>query len=117
MNILEAIKAVKQGYRVTRKGFCDNEMYLIRDGKYNPYVECSYYNLNIEDIEADNWEIEEKLYSFVEAVKAMLDGEEIKRLEKEDYIFKYADVIFFDKNDIMAMDWVIKSTRLNKIKE
>lgn len=121
MNILEAIKHVKNGHIVTREGFhCKKTIYLLRDGKWNFNPQYSDFPLNIEDIEAEDWEVKEKLYNFVEAIKAMLeDGKKIcrknNRKNSECYIYRSDDAVLFDKNDIMALDWIIEEEVVEEV--
>ena len=65
-------------------------------------------NLTITDILAEDWYVvkDEKLHTFEEALKAYKSGKDIRR-KGYHYMVYYDFDCEFDRDDIMANDWII----------
>ena len=99
MNFIEAVKLLK----------LDKNIKLMRRTKD---FEITYglmgLNLTINDILAEDWYVvkDEKLHTFEEALKAYKSGKNIRR-KGYHYMVYYDFDCEFDKDDVMANDWII----------
>lgn len=123
MNFIEAIKALKDGRRVTNSklksaGSCIELRFgyrLITDeGKNLPYAFDSYDFF--DDYLDETWELcekEPKLHTFEEAITAIKNGRIVKRLSNPNDFYgtgKYTgnpSVYRFSEDEILANDWEI----------
>jgi len=99
MNFIEVVKLLK----------LDKNIKLMRRTKD---FEITYglmgLNLTISDILAEDWYVVkgEKLHTFEEALKAYKSGKNIRR-KGYHYMVYYDFDCEFDKDDVMANDWII----------
>ena len=114
MNFIEAIKLIKeqQFIKVMR---ADNQVFY-SDWSGNLYIEheketehgFKNFEPTVEDILSEDWHVvkNEKLHTFEEALKAYKSGKNIRR--KGYHYTVYCDFdCEFDRDDIMANDWLI----------
>ena len=98
MNIVEAMKEVRNGKTITRKSWFDNIVVMLSSGSekivvYNTTAYTEFeYNFSVDDIEAYDWVIKnyKRSLTFFEAFKEIKDGKKvrIKRWNDDRYITK-----------------------------
>jgi len=108
MNFIEAVKLLKldKNIRLRRRAkefeiTLDEDRYLDAGCKY------SWFNPVLDDILAEDWYVvkDEKLHTFEEALKAYKSGKNIRR--KGDGILHNEEYCDFNRDDVMANDWII----------
>jgi hypothetical protein len=99
MNFIEAVKLFQ----------LDKNIKLMRRAKdFEITFGLMGINLTITDILAEDWYVvkDEKLHTFEEALKAYKSGKNIRR-KGYHYMVYYDFDCEFDRDDIMANDWII----------
>ena len=118
MNFIEAIKLIKeQGFiKVMR----DDTQVFYSDWSGNLYIEhenetehgFKNFEPTVEDILSEDWHVvkNKKLHTFEEALKAYKSGKNIRR--KGYGILHNEEYCDFDRDDIMANDWIIMGEKI-----
>jgi len=108
MNFIEAVKAAKNGHRVTRASW-DNAYIFVENDRFcfGCGGECVLRNVlsHIDHYLAEDWEIvleSLETMTFQEAVDEMEQGKKIQRLVWSKDIF-----LSIDKGDEKATDWIV----------
>lgn len=124
MNIIEALKEVRNGKLVSRKSWFDNVVLKVASLKVSSVskkivvfytcdnTEYEEYEFTANDIEADDWIIRhfKAPLTFVEAFKEVKNnGKKLKRnFWKDDcYIDGYTKLIQLVEADLIANDWEV----------
>ena len=118
MNIIEAIKLIKeQGFIKVMRG--DTQVFY-SDWSGNLYIEhenetehgFKNFEPTVEDILSEDWHVvkNKKLHTFEEALKAYKSGKNIRR--KGYGILHNEEYCDFDRDDIMANDWIIMGEKI-----
>ena len=119
MNIIEAAKLMKQGYKVRLGRWCENQylynhLDIIRDERDEEH------ELSLCEVLDQDWEeyIEEsRLHTFEEAIVALKNGKTIKRnlwttkVIERDFCDDYS--VEFTIDDFEANDWIIVEKEVN----
>ena len=113
MNFIEAIKLIKE-QRFIKVMRADNQVFY-SDWSGNLYIEhkketehgFKNFEPTVEDILSEDWHVvkNKKLHTFEEALKAYKSGKNISR--KGYGILHNEEYCDFDRDDIMANDWII----------
>lgn len=118
MNIIEALKEVRNGKLVSRKSWFHNIALSISSKsdeivEYNisTTAEIEYkYRFTENDIQADDWVIKlKRSLTFVEAFKEIKNGKEVKRDFWKDgrYVDKNGRLDSLVEADLVAKDWEV----------
>ena len=118
MNFIEAIKLIKeQGFIKVMRG--DTQVFY-SDWSGNLYIEhenetehgFKNFEPTVEDILSEDWHVvkNKKLHTFEEALKAYKSGKNICR--KGYGILHNEEYCDFDRDDIMANDWIIMGEKI-----
>ncbi|MEA0971202.1 hypothetical protein Megvenef_01175 [Candidatus Megaera venefica] len=118
MNFIEAIKLIKeQGFIKVMRG--DTQVFY-SDWSGNLYIEhenetehgFKNFEPTVEDILSEDWHVvkNKKLHTFEEALKAYKSGKNIRR--KGYGILHNEEYCDFDRDDIMANDWIIMGEKI-----
>ena len=118
MNFIEAITLIKeQGFIKVMRG--DTQVFY-SDWSGNLYIEhenetehgFKNFEPTVEDILSEDWHVvkNKKLHTFEEALKAYKSGKNIRR--KGYGILHNEEYCDFDRDDIMANDWIIMGEKI-----
>ena len=102
MNLTEALKALKEGKRIRRKGWYKKSSYQLKEWHMSSSDQlndevltfggkwCAYLTLSTLDINADDWEVVEGTYITKDEKEYL---ENLLRLYRDDYDFTFEKVM------------------------
>jgi hypothetical protein len=112
MNFIEAMKLLKEGYKIT-KDCWDKENYIYLEGHWVVFDEGQeVHNFSFYDYLYEGWKIylkERKLHTFEEAIAAFKRGKTIRReaIRRFEYSAVNSSNPYFEIHDVLANDWII----------
>jgi hypothetical protein len=114
MNFIEAVKLLKLDKNIKLKRRSKEVTVTLHPLGNHFMIEdiYSFYLTTVDDILAEDWYLvkDEKLHSFEDALKAYKSGKNIRR-KGYHYTVYYDFDCEFDRDDVMANDWIIEETK------
>lgn len=126
MNAIEAMQALKDGKKIYKKQWSDEEFYYVELNENNQIIdqqgEFSY--ICTENLTADDWELydDTEYFDFFEAIARIKEGKKVSHASSDKFIYKFDEdshMIILEEfgNEFSFIEEEINSNKWYEVKE